>query len=83
MQILQGTRELDNILGHRPASAPAVLLDTGSISNSGSATEDPQGASTSPEGEEIEINGNLDLYNHVYIRSSVPYSVNFLWRAGR
>ena len=43
-------RELDNILGHQPASSPAVLLDTGSISNSGSATEDPQGPSTSPEG---------------------------------
>lgn len=54
-------RELDSILGHRPASTPPVLLDTGSTSTSGSTSEDPQpeGASTSPEGEEIETNGNL------------------------
>ena len=51
-------KELDAILGHRPASTPSVLLDTGSMSSSSSASDDPQGASTSPEGE-VETNGNL------------------------
>ena len=35
-------RELDSILGHRPASVPAVLLDTGTT-NSSSSTENLQG----------------------------------------
>ena len=48
-------KELDGILGHRPASVPAVVLDTGTTSNSSSATED---VSTRAEGEEIETNGN-------------------------
>ena len=52
-------KELDSILGHRPASVPAVLLDTGTTSNSSSTTENPQGSSNSAEGrEEIETNGN-------------------------
>ena len=50
-------QELDAILGHRPASAPSVLLDTGSMSSSSNAFDDPQRASTSPE--EVETNGNL------------------------
>ena len=32
-------RELDNILGHHPASVPAVLLDTGTTNSSSSSTE--------------------------------------------
>ena len=48
-------KELDDILGHRPASVPAVVLDTGTTSNSSSTTED---ASTRAEGEESETNGN-------------------------
>ena len=32
-------RELDNIIGHRPASVPAVLLDTGTTNSSSSSTE--------------------------------------------
>ena len=56
-------RELDSILGHQPASVPAVLLDTGTTSNSSSATENHQGPSSSAEGrEEIETNGNNILY---------------------
>ena len=38
-------KELDNILGHRPASVPAVLLDTGTTTNSSSAVlENPLSA---------------------------------------
>ena len=48
-------KELDDILGHRPASVPAVVLDTGTTSNSSSTTED---ASTRAEGEKSETNGN-------------------------
>ena len=47
-------KELDDILGH-PASVPAVVLDTGSTSNSSSTTED---TSTRAEGEGSETNGN-------------------------
>ena len=43
-------RELDDILGHRPASMPAVLLDTGNTSSS--TPEAP-----TAESEEIETNG--------------------------
>ena len=48
-------KEVDDILGHRPASMPAVVLDTSTTSNSSSTTED---TSTRAEGEEIETNGN-------------------------
>ena len=48
-------KELDDILGHRPASMPAIVLDTGTTSNSSSTTED---FSTRAEGEESETNGN-------------------------
>ena len=51
-------RELDSILGHRPASVPAVLLDTGTTNNSSSSTESLQ-EDTSTEGrEETETNSN-------------------------
>jgi hypothetical protein len=51
--------ELDSILGHRPASVPAVLLDTGTTNNSGSSTESLQ-ADYSTEGrEEIETVINI------------------------
>ena len=40
--------ELDTILGHRPASTPSVLLDTGTSSTSQADSQD----------EEREINGN-------------------------
>ncbi len=45
-------KELDNILGHRPASAPTTLLDTGA----GSST-----AADSQDSEERETNGKLIL----------------------
>ena len=35
-------KELDAILGHRPASVPAVLLDTGAASESTSASVQAQ-----------------------------------------
>ena len=35
-------KELDNILGHRPASVPAVLLDTGTTTNSSTAAADSE-----------------------------------------
>ena len=56
-------KELDNILGHRPASVPAVVLDTDmyTTSNSSSTTED---ASTRAEGEESETNGNSRHINY-------------------
>ena len=54
-------KELDNILGHRPASVPAVVLDTGTTSNSSSTTKD---ASTRAEGEESETNGNSRHINY-------------------
>ena len=43
-------KELDNILGHRPASVPAVLLDTGTSS---STITEPEEST-----EEREANGN-------------------------
>ena len=46
-------RELDSILGHRPASVPAVLLDTGTT-NSSSSTENLQGDDSTEGREEIE-----------------------------
>ena len=49
-------RELDDILGHRPASVPAVLLDTGTTSSS--TTEAP-----TAESEEIETNGKKQKQN--------------------
>ena len=48
-------KELDSILGHRPASVPTVLLDTG-ITNSTSSTAEP-GDNRTEEKEEIETNG--------------------------
>ena len=48
-------KELDDILGHRPASLPPVLLDTGATNTNCSATEDD---TTRAEGEESETNGN-------------------------
>ena len=54
-------KELDEISGHCPASAPAFSLDTGTTSSSSSATED---TSTRAEGEESETNGNI--HNIVY-----------------
>ena len=51
-------RELDNILGHRPASVPAVLLDTGTTNSSSSSTENLQGDDSTEGREEIETNSN-------------------------
>ena len=48
-------KALDDILGHRPASVPAVVLDTSTTSNNSSTTED---ASTRAEREESKTNGN-------------------------
>ena len=45
--------ELDSILGHRPASVPTTLLDTGN-STTGSST-DPQ--HSEPEEKEDNLNG--------------------------
>ena len=58
-------KELDAILGHRPATAPAVLLDTGTTSNSSSITED--NTITTAEEEEInsEINGKFICKNNI------------------
>ena len=53
-------RELDSILGHQPASVPAVLLDTGTTSNSSSTIENHQGPIVLKE--EIETNGSNILY---------------------
>ena len=50
-------RERDSILGHRPASVPAVLLDTGTT-NSSSSTENLQGDDSTEGREEIETNSN-------------------------
>lgn len=47
-------KELDAILGHRPASVPAVLLDTGNNSN-------PLSDSEAENTEERETNGNKML----------------------
>ena len=51
-------RELDNILGHRPASVPAVLLDTGITNSSSSSNENLQGDDSTKGREEIETNSN-------------------------
>ena len=48
-------KELDSILGHRPASVPTVLFDTG-ITNSTSSAAEP-GDNSTEEKEEIETNG--------------------------
>ena len=48
-------KELDNILGHRPASVPAVLLDTGTSNSTGADSEE--------SGEEREANG----IHHQYV----------------
>ena len=42
-------KELDAILGHRPASVPSVLLDTGATSQSSSASAQPDDSAA--EGE--------------------------------
>ena len=42
-------KELDAILGHRPASIPSVLLDTGATSQSSSASAQPDDSAA--EGE--------------------------------
>ena len=44
-------KELDEILGHRPGSVPAVLLDTGCTSQSSNLSQDST--------EEGETNGNV------------------------
>ena len=64
-------KELDNILGHRPASVPAVLLDTGTIGTSSSAIEDPQGDSAE-EREELETNGSITLIHCISVQSYIP-----------
>ena len=51
-------RKLDNILGHRPASVPAVLLDTGTNNSSSGSTENLQGDDSTEGREEIETNSN-------------------------
>ena len=59
-------RELDNILGHRPASVPAVLLDTGTTnSSSSSSTENLQGDDGTEGREEIETSSNKHTINNV------------------
>ena len=45
-------RELDNILGHRPASVPAALLDTGT-------TDDNSMAEGDTVVEETPVDGKL------------------------
>ena len=45
-------RELDKILGHRPASVPTALLDTGSASTVLESQE---------SSEEIQTNGKLSV----------------------
>ena len=49
--------ELDSILGHRPASVPAALLDTGSTSSGSTAVEDEGVASS--EREDLTVNGKI------------------------
>ena len=46
--------ELDGILGHRPASAPTALLDTGTSSATALDSQDTT--------KETETNGNLVIY---------------------
>jgi len=59
-------KELDNILGHRPASVPAVLLDTGTTTNSSSAVlEDPL-SDGAEEREELVTNGKNKRYYTTY-----------------
>ena len=48
--------ELDNILGHRPASVPNILLDAGT----GSSTEFQQ-IDDEPEVTEADLNGKVML----------------------
>ena len=52
-------RELDDILGHRPASAPPTLLDTGT-ENAGTSnsSSDSHGDNSSAGGEESHTNGD-------------------------
>ena len=54
--------ELENILGHRPASVPAALLDSGSSSSQNLGDEDTQ--SSFPE---EEVNGNVILSFYIFI----------------
>jgi len=59
-------KELDNILGHRPASVPAILLDTGTTTNSSSAVlEDPL-SDGAEEREELVTNGKNKRYYTTY-----------------
>ena len=50
-------KELDNILGHRPASVPTILLDAGT-GITGSSTESQQSESE-PEETEPDLNGKV------------------------
>ena len=52
-------KELDDILGHRPASVPAVLLDTGTTTNSNNGVE----SDSAEEREELVTNG-IDVQCH-------------------
>ena len=72
-------KELDNILGHRPASVPAVLLDTGTTTNSSSAVlEDPL-SDGAEEREELVTNGKNKLTTlhtgyHLHVLSYIACS---------
>ena len=62
-------KELDAILGHRPASVPSVLLDTGATSQSSSASAQPEDSAPKEKANGKSLNSYRDT--KLFVRCTV------------